>query len=322
MENVQGSSGGYPGSSFDFRMRKIDELKTIAPFEGLFPIVPATLYGVIQDMDNGYDRSQPIVIWQGRDIVIDGHTRLKAAKARGFAEIPVHEAHFDDEDAALDYAIHNQRDRRNLTDADITRLVELVHKKREIQRDDQGRFTVGSSEPTGRSVAQTAVVIGLSESKVKRTLKALSDPDAKESVLSGEKSINKAARDARDKAKSADAISALKGLGFKTGEAKEAVKMAIEQGETELEEIVRRSLQGRDNTPSYGTKKTGVEPSSPKAATEEDEHTQWQKKVEFALEKSFVAISWLRKYKEDNPAAFNQLIAWLDGKAEIKADEN
>jgi hypothetical protein len=39
---------------------------------------------------------------------------------------------------ALEYAIHNQRDRRNLTDADIFRLVGLLD-KREKREEAQAR---------------------------------------------------------------------------------------------------------------------------------------------------------------------------------------
>src|SRR5262245_37177147 len=42
---------------------------------------------------------------------------------------------FTDEDEALDDAIANQRDRKNLTDAECLRLVEVVHARRQMGGD-------------------------------------------------------------------------------------------------------------------------------------------------------------------------------------------
>ena len=64
-------------------------------------------------------------------MVVDGHTRLQAAMDLGLEEVPVHKKSFPDEDAALEYAIHNQRHRRNLTEAEILRCIEAVDKRRD-----------------------------------------------------------------------------------------------------------------------------------------------------------------------------------------------
>ena len=57
----------------------ISEIKTSQPFNKLFPIDPKVLGKVQDHMEaNGYDKSQPIIIWKGKDVVLDGHTRLQA----------------------------------------------------------------------------------------------------------------------------------------------------------------------------------------------------------------------------------------------------
>jgi len=51
----------------------------------------------------GYDPSQPIIVWDEGQAVIDGHTRIKAAQEAGIADIPVHYKSFDTEDEPLDF---------------------------------------------------------------------------------------------------------------------------------------------------------------------------------------------------------------------------
>ena len=74
---------------------------------------------------NGYDKSQPIIIWKDQFILTDGHTRLCAAKEAGLDEIIVTEKKFINREAAILYAIDRQVMRRNLTSSEILRAVEI-----------------------------------------------------------------------------------------------------------------------------------------------------------------------------------------------------
>ena len=111
---------------------KIENLKMMIPFYGLFPIDQIVVSAIAKDIKKiGYDLSHPVVIWKGENIVIDGNTRVEAAKQAGLETIPVDEKEFKDQDEALEYAIHHQRDRRNLTDADLVLCIRAVDKRRE-----------------------------------------------------------------------------------------------------------------------------------------------------------------------------------------------
>lgn len=77
-------------------------------------------------------------------------------------------------------AIHNQRDRRNLTDADIIRYVEILDKRakhgaetggRGNQHTKSGKTPGGAlpAKPAERSSSKTASTIGVSPRKVERT---------------------------------------------------------------------------------------------------------------------------------------------------------
>ena len=166
-------------------------LKTRKPFKRLFPVKKEVLSAITAHMKiHGFDSSQPIVVMKTENkenVVIDGHTRLRAAQAAGIADVSVVVKEFQDEQEALKYAIHNQRDRRNMTDADILRCVEaLDRRKRRGERTDLTSTDVKS----GRSSQETAKIVGTSSSKVEKARTVLSDVRSRNAVLKGAKTIN------------------------------------------------------------------------------------------------------------------------------------
>ena len=110
----------------------VDKLVSEPPFSEQFKIDPKTLERIKKDMElHGYDRSAPIIAWHPGEIsedrlagepylVIDGHARLMAAKQLSILIVPVVLREFKTEDEAIEYAIRNQWDRRNLPDVAIT----------------------------------------------------------------------------------------------------------------------------------------------------------------------------------------------------------
>jgi len=75
--------------------------------------------------------------------------------------------------AAVEYAIHSQRDRRNLSDADLLRWIEEVDKRRKAGRPEGGEEKLPSVEGNKKrqeraSSAETAAVVGTSARKVEQ----------------------------------------------------------------------------------------------------------------------------------------------------------
>ena len=184
----------------------IDLLKTAPPFRDLFPINEKTLDLIYWDMQkNGYDRSQPIVVWESHDsIVIDGHTRLRAARNAGVFEVPVMLKPFPDENAALEYAIKCQRNRRNLKDFEIMNCLEELDKrmtKAEAGSNHGKLAPFGAS--FGKTAEQTANLLGISSRKVERTRTVMdrAPEEIKEAVKSGNMSIHAAYQQTVEKPK-------------------------------------------------------------------------------------------------------------------------
>jgi len=177
----------------------ITELKSKPPFSELFDIDEKILNTITENMTRkGFDLSQPIVIWYDKRLVIDGHTRLKAAINAGLKEVAIYQTNFQSEEEALAYAIHNQRNRRNLTQAEILKCIEKVD-----QLKQQGKRTdLASSDAKltpGKSAEHTAKIVGVSQATVERARTVLSDPEEKAVVLQGKKSISRASQEAKAK---------------------------------------------------------------------------------------------------------------------------
>ena len=177
-------------------MINVSELTVQNPFASIFPMGAETLGAIRQDMEiNGFDPVFPIVVWADKNIVVDGHTRFAAAKAVGLEEVPVVFKNFENEDDAVLYCFHIQRNRRNMSDDDILRCLEVLDNiqdsaERKREKDDED----GPKRTRKEENESRAKELGISASKVDKARKVLehAPEEIKESVTSGEKTINKA----------------------------------------------------------------------------------------------------------------------------------
>jgi len=87
----------------------------------------------------GYDESQPVVLQKGTMTILDGHTRLAAAKKAGLEEIPVVEKEFEDREEAILYTYERQALRRNLTGAEVIMVAQMLIAQGRKKRDNTGR---------------------------------------------------------------------------------------------------------------------------------------------------------------------------------------
>lgn len=176
---------------------KIEEIKTASPFCDLFPIAENISREILWDIQkHGFDESKPIVLWEGRSVIIDGHTRLRAATKAGLQDVPVVMKDFKDEDDALEYAVRCQRNRRNLTDREIIHCFSELDKRKTYAEAGtmKGKKPVPNGTGSGRSSKETAEILGISSRKVERTRAVLdkAPEEVKNAVKSGEMSINAA----------------------------------------------------------------------------------------------------------------------------------
>jgi len=185
---------------------KISDLKQEHPFSDLFKIKLKTKENITLNMKEfGFDESHPINVWRQTMIVVDGNTRLECAKDAGMDHVYVHSHDFRNEGEALEYAIHNQRDRRNITDSEFLKCVEVLDEVKsrgrpKLTNEDDSVMEKASIDAInlGKSAAKTAETVGGSSSKVERTRAVLKDPKKAAEVASGAKTINKAYTEIRE----------------------------------------------------------------------------------------------------------------------------
>jgi hypothetical protein len=163
----------------------------------VFDIQAETLNAIVAHIKkNGFDEATPIIIWKGRNVIVEGHTRYEAAMKCGLKEVPIFERDFQDEMGAISYAIHCQRDRRNWTDA------EKKFPMGGDRRSEKARSIFGTQKFDSRD--QTASLTGLSKDTISKC-RAVAYYKSGErgryrkrnAVLNGSKSINRSYEELR-----------------------------------------------------------------------------------------------------------------------------
>jgi hypothetical protein len=168
--------------------RNTNELTTRPLFEELFPTDPEVLAAVKASMKaDGWHGSSVIVSWRdkatGELVVVDGHTRLLAAKAAGLEKVYVETPKLlIDEEAAFDYAVREQRDRRNLTKLEIAEAIAEAELRRADSKDlamparslgpPKGQKGGGGStkDPVKQAVVEKAATQDISERTARQGL--------------------------------------------------------------------------------------------------------------------------------------------------------
>lgn len=180
----------------------LDLLTKAEPFASLFSIKTEVFEAIKADMAvNGFDPSKPVNVWRKADgtrVLIDGYTRVRAAEELGLLRVTTYEKTFASEAEALAYAVHTQKDRRNLSDAELLRLIELVDRPQTGFNTPVAAIEATDSKPR-KTAEVTADTIGTSRAKVERARAVLSDPEEAAAVRRGEKTIHQAAEAAKAK---------------------------------------------------------------------------------------------------------------------------
>lgn len=165
-------------------------IKTSFPFKGLFPIQDSVLGRIISEMRcNGFNPAHPLIVWGTEHLIlIDGHARLKAALEVGIDRVPVVIRDFSDETAALEYAINAQRNRRNLSPAEMLRCIAELDKLKK-----RGPKEL-PDDPLGKSAVALAKALGISSRQVEklRAIGKFASDEVKEALASGKYAVSRA----------------------------------------------------------------------------------------------------------------------------------
>ena len=192
---TKNTSGLNSGAEVMAQRISLDKITVHPTFQTLLPINDKELANIVKDMEeNGFDKSKPICIWREENVLIDGYTRFTAAKEAGLSEIYKYEMSFGTEQEALEYAMKQQLNRRNLNDAGKLLLIEKLDNLRNPGR--KSSDSDDEDEPRGKSAQALAETLGIGTRTVERARHVLANADEEtlEEVKSGKTSINQAAK--------------------------------------------------------------------------------------------------------------------------------
>ena len=186
-------------------------LKTEEPFQ-LFATSETVRQAILADMKTrGYDSAFPVVVWN--KVIVDGHTRVSVAKQLGI-DVEYVDKNFNSLTGALHYAVHCQKDRRNVSLEALLKAVEAIDVEEKKAAQERQKELAGTHPQTlaskeakvgkGKSAEKTAETLGISKSQVER-IRVINKPETpeeiKEKVKAGEYSISKGAELARESRK-------------------------------------------------------------------------------------------------------------------------
>lgn len=163
----------------------LDTLTVDPEFAGLIPDPPANSYELLEQrlIKEGYNPAEKLEVWDGHDVVVDGHTRLGICKKHGIP-VPreaVARLAFPDREAVKEYMLEKQLARRNLNPIQYKVLLAQLYKM------ERGRPGVAAGGPADEKVAKKA---GVSARTVRRAAKFVEavdklDAETKKAVLAG-----------------------------------------------------------------------------------------------------------------------------------------
>ncbi len=164
----------------------IEGIPVMEEFKNLFRIKPLNRERITESIRlNGFDEKFSVIIAvfpDGTQSLAAGFTRKASAHDAGLTEIPAWTQEFPSVKAAIEWALHEQYDRRNLSDDEIYESV--------LRIDEYTKNGTHGFE--GKSSVRTAEIAGISARKVEqiRTVDRQATEDQKEAIRSGDKSVN------------------------------------------------------------------------------------------------------------------------------------
>ena len=191
--NILSAGGTIPYADNGLKLSKsikISEIEYHEEFKSLFTIDNDLLQRIINSIkENKYDNSQPVHIWVYTDdegithnYLIDGHTRLQAAKEAGLETIPYFEHKFDSFEEAYKYVLGLQVNRRNLAGSELLRNISKLYGTDFIQNYE------------GKKSEAIAELIGKSDRTVEKGIyvNKNADEETLEKIDTGKLSVDKA----------------------------------------------------------------------------------------------------------------------------------
>jgi ParB-like chromosome segregation protein Spo0J len=124
----------------------------------LDPLKPAELKQLMENILAEGIRD-PLVVWKGKDIIVDGHNRYDLIQKFGLDDYQVVEMEFEDTYDAIDWLRKNQLGKRNLTENQQAFLVGDLYNRRKRKRGGTGANQYSEEIRQVDGLAETAEIV-------------------------------------------------------------------------------------------------------------------------------------------------------------------
>lgn len=157
-----------------------DDLVIDPEFEGLLDPLSDEEYAVLEKKVIAEGMTEPVKVWKGHRIVVDGHHRLRACRAHSIP-YEVEELPFDSWEAVVEWILRNQYGRRNASPVRRRYHLGILY---ELEKGKPGVAAGGAADAkVGKKVGASAKTVRRA-AKFKAAVDKLPD-ETKKAVLSG-----------------------------------------------------------------------------------------------------------------------------------------
>jgi len=193
----------------DIKMLPVEQIQLDpkGEFQKLFPINESDLGNIVESMKKkGFLKHQHLlvatIIEEDMTILVDGHTRLKAARAAGIDEVPVYEITAETRKEAKIACYEMQLFRRNLSDGQKLMAIEAM----DVLKNPGRKSSDSQDEPSGKSAERLGEQLGMSTRQVEkgRAILASGDEETIEKVKNDEMSFSAGYDKVKGKSKKKD----------------------------------------------------------------------------------------------------------------------
>lgn len=195
LANMFGGFNTAAISESDIKMLPVEQIQLDpkGEFQKLFPINESDLGNIVESMKKkGFLKHQHLlvatIIEEDMTILVDGHTRLKAAIAAGIDEVPVYEITAETRKEAKIACYEMQLFRRNLSDGQKLMAIEAM----DVLKNPGRKASDSPAEPSGKSAERLGEQLGMSTRQVEkgRAILASGDEETIEKVKNDEMSFS------------------------------------------------------------------------------------------------------------------------------------
>lgn len=174
----------------------LSDIKINYDFENLIPKLTNDQFLRLEENMVAEGRAHdPLLFWEGHDILLDGHNRFRILKAHPEITWRPEYVNLPDEDACKEWIVKNALGQRNLTPNQWDELAGRLYNARKgkrgnhAPRGDEGKYLSSENKNLGKENTRTAVKLaeelGVSHSKVTSAGEFVDGLDAAEKVVPG-----------------------------------------------------------------------------------------------------------------------------------------